>query len=138
MIIPTPLNTEAENCREALVRWIAQSQPGADYVRDEKGNRIYSKQKMAPFVEPLLQAIGLSRLGYTMWRYSAYSLIHPDPPTELYIIPIEIISGQPQIIKDGRQNQIVPGWYTVTIGAFEVTPQFDCLLAADISKAQET
>lgn len=74
-----------------------------------------------------------------MWRYSAYTPLNPDPPTtELYFIPIQIASGQPQMIKDGRQYQVVPGWLTVTMGSFELSPEFDCLLAADTSKAKET
>lgn len=76
-------------------------------------------------------------LGFTMWRYCAYTLIDPDPPTELYFIPIQIVSGQPQMIRDRRQHQIVPGWYSVTRGPFELTPEFDCLLAGDASKAHQ-
>ena len=72
-----------------------------------------------------------------MWRYLVYTPIDPYPPAELYFIPIRISSGQPQMIKDGRQYQVVPGWYTVTTGSFELTPEFDCLFAGNKSKAQQ-
>ncbi|KAE8335704.1 hypothetical protein BDV24DRAFT_5048 [Aspergillus arachidicola] len=136
MVFPTPLNTDAESQRKNLAKWAGNSVRGQDYVVDEKGNRIYYREKIARYVDPLLTAMGLSGWGYTMWRYSAYTPIDPVPRAEIYFIPIDITTGQPQIIQDGRQSQVVPGWFTVTLGAFELTPEFDCLLIGDISKIE--
>lgn len=60
MTSPTPLNAEAEAYRKDLADWISQSQLQTDYVLDEKGNRIYSRNRIASHVEKLLQALGLS------------------------------------------------------------------------------
>ena len=59
MTTPVPLNTEAEACRKALADWVVQSQVPIDFVLDEKGNRIYSRNSIKSLVEPLLQAMGL-------------------------------------------------------------------------------
>ena len=60
MALPTPLSPDAEQHRNDLARWIKHTEPEKDYVFDEKGNRIYSKQNMTPYVKPLLKAMGLS------------------------------------------------------------------------------
>jgi hypothetical protein len=53
-----------------------------------------------------------------------------DPkPSILYQIPVNILNGtNPQIIKDGESTSILPGWYTVTVGRVEITPELDCLV----------
>lgn len=79
--------------------------------------------------------LGQSWKEDTMWRYSAYTPIEPDPPIELYFIPILIGSGQPQMIKNERQYHVVPGWFSIIKGLFELSPECDCLLAGDTSKA---
>lgn len=60
MTTPLHLSAEAEAHRQALAGWIAQSQLQTDYVLDEKGNRIYSRNRIAFHVEELLRALGLS------------------------------------------------------------------------------
>lgn len=59
MTTPVPLSAEAEGCRRALADWITRAQMQNDFVLDEKGNRIYLREKIKPLVEPLLQAMGL-------------------------------------------------------------------------------
>lgn len=72
--------------------------------------------------------------GYTLWRHSANTPVDPVPPAELYVIPINVVSGRPQMAQRGRIDMVVPGWYTVSIGAFELTPEFDCLFVGGIPR----
>lgn len=63
--------------------------------------------------------------------------IHPLPHSDLYFIPISVVSGQPLMIQGGRQSMMVPGWYTVTLAPFELTPEVDCLFIGDTSKVRQ-
>lgn len=70
--------------------------------------------------------------GFTTWRFSTSIPIRPLPQKELYTIPIAITCGKPKLIKDGKQGEVIPGRYTVTLGDFELT-EFDCLFVGDIA-----
>lgn len=67
-----------------------------------------------------------------MWRFSITQSIEPSRDDKLYTIPINIISGIPQILKNGRQSQVILGCYMMTCGDFEITPELDCLFVGSI------
>ncbi|KAJ6117776.1 hypothetical protein N7523_005527 [Penicillium sp. IBT 18751x] len=71
--------------------------------------------------------MGLEGRDVTMWRISTYTRMKPDPPT-VYVIPIQILSSPPRVMKDGNKCEIVPGSYTVIKGSFELMPGSDYLL----------
>lgn len=75
--------------------------------------------------------------GYTMWRLSASMPIYPLPRSELYLILVNMVSGRPLMMQGDRHSMVVPGWYTMTLAPFELTPEFDCLFIGDIAKARQ-
>lgn len=149
MASPLSLSDPAEKLRSGLAKWaLEDAKQGQDYVVNEKGDRMYLKDKISPFVTPLLENMGLAvgnthkiprnwltwhqGWNYTMWRFSITQPIEPSRPHKLYTIPINFISGKPQIVKDGTQSHIVLSCYTITYGAFEVTPELDCLFVGSV------
>lgn len=66
---PEPLSTEAEGYRRLLASWIAQAQPRVDYYYDDRGNRVYCRERISPMVQPLLRAMGLSVSQFTIVQY---------------------------------------------------------------------
>ena len=157
----SPLPTEAEEYRQAMVNWTTtQVQPQTDYTLDAKGNRVYRNEKIAPLVIPLMRAMGfavcktnypavlpchvtcieltcLKGWGFTVWRFSAHTMVDPAFSTDIYFIPLNVLGGQPAIVQNGRRHIAVPSWYTVTLGSFETTPEFDCLLTGNIMSGQD-
>ena len=63
-------------------------------------------------------------------------MVHPAFPTDFYFIPLNVLGRQPAIIQNGGRHMAVPGWYMVTQGPFETTPEFDCLLIGNILDGQ--
>lgn len=59
MAITDPLKNETESYRRALAQWIARVEPWTDYVSDQHGNRIYSKEKTDAYVQPIMRSMGL-------------------------------------------------------------------------------
>lgn len=66
---PEPLSTEADGYRRLLASWIAQAQPRVDYYYDDRGNRVYCRDRIRPMVQPLLRAMGLSVSQLTIVQY---------------------------------------------------------------------
>lgn len=60
MIITEPLKNETESYRRALAQWIELAEPWSDYVADQQGNRIYSREKTEAYVQPILRSMGLT------------------------------------------------------------------------------
>ncbi|PYI08866.1 hypothetical protein BO78DRAFT_52244 [Aspergillus sclerotiicarbonarius CBS 121057] len=61
------------------------------YERDENGNLKYRKDVINPYVEPLLESIGLKGWKYTLWRFQT-SFWWEDLPGAVNIVPIRVIS----------------------------------------------
>lgn len=58
---PQALNDDAEKYRRDLEPWALDTLRvrGEDYFIDEKGDRMYAKEKIDPYVKPLLTSMGL-------------------------------------------------------------------------------
>ncbi|WEW61076.1 hypothetical protein PRK78_006565 [Emydomyces testavorans] len=143
MQAPAQLNDEADNWRKSLATWALDNQraPMMDYTIDEKSNQKYMEKMISPFVMPLLKSMGLQGLRFTMWQFSTHIPIQPAPEMQkkkLYTIPITKVSENPQIFKDGKKYNLIPGTYIVTVGNCEITPEFDCLFVGDLREEDLT
>lgn len=66
MAAPISLNLSANKLRSDLAKWVCEdAKQGQDYVINEKGDRMYYKERISGFVSPLLKTMGLE-VGYAI------------------------------------------------------------------------
>ncbi|EER40629.1 hypothetical protein I7I53_07025 [Histoplasma capsulatum var. duboisii H88] len=129
-----PLNEDAEKYRNALEEWISQAEQWQDFTVDAKGNRRYLDRSIEPHVLPLLKSLGLPvEWGFTLWRFSITEFVD-QLQKDIYTIPINIVTGNPQFIVGSQRIKVVLGHYTTTQGDFQLTPELDCLFVGERPK----
>ncbi|KAB8213784.1 hypothetical protein BDV33DRAFT_184023 [Aspergillus novoparasiticus] len=83
----TTLNIEATQ----ILGKLAEVLPKIRSSKDERGNQLYDHEDISPYVEPLLDPIGLNGWKYTVWKFYT-SFKWCDLPGPVVIIPICDIS----------------------------------------------
>lgn len=108
------------NLQEALLQ--------AEYTEMDNGDRKYSNKSLDKHMFPLLQSLGLQHLGYTAWRILNPTTIRNKTGPD-YIIPIRILSSNPQIIPGGP---LEPGMYICHDGKIDLLPELECVFVTRV------
>lgn len=88
MASPISLNLNANKLRSDLAKWACEdAEQGQDYVVNERGDRMYYKEKISGFVTPLLEKMGLEEVGYVI----PYTEGHTDKFSGLGIYHVALL-----------------------------------------------
>ncbi|KAI1908108.1 hypothetical protein LOZ65_006689 [Ophidiomyces ophidiicola] len=120
------MGSKPETIRQQLEERLKQG--AINYGLDNEGNRKYNDRALETFVESLRLEMGLkSDLEIATWRISTRKSL-PPLCSELYIIPVRIISGNPYITVNNTQNiSLTPGSYVKVGVKVDLLPELECV-----------